>query len=133
MASDAPREPSEALSELLRHGPPAQAERLRKAVDKLMERFPGCVLEDCTPHELRQLLDLVNAQSGASGGKRSGESRKRKRREDLDVAADALRRLRERNEFKRYTLADLVLESGLPLRRLRDLTLQAIKAHARKK
>lgn len=64
------------------------------------------------------------------GGKRSAESRKAKRDHDLEIAAQALARLRQSNDVKTYRLEDLTKPTGLDLARLRKLTMTKISSRA---
>jgi hypothetical protein len=65
-----------------------------------------------------------------AGGNRSAVSRRKKRNGDLDTAARALNTLVDRNPFKRYTTADVAMESGTQPSRVRHFTMAAIAARA---
>ena len=77
--------------------------------------------------DLWLLIQKRRAQrTKVTGGKRSGEARKRKRVADLDPAAQALNRLLNRNDWKSYGTADIAEESGLAHQRIKRLTRSAV-------
>ena len=71
-------------------------------------------------------MRIHRIEAPRSGGRKSGESRRKMRSDDLEHAAVTLRDLQAKNPIKKHTLQDIADASGLTLSRLQKLTKRDI-------